>query len=404
MSIWFALLVPLIGAFIMLKWFRKHLAWWEVVIPLIACMFFIFIFKLIVEKIEVSDTEYHGALIVSARYIEPYTTWEHRTCSYTISCGKNCTRRVYYDCSYCDENGPEWEVTNSLGRSWNVTKEHYEYLMKKWSAKPSFVELNRDIDYHGGCGQDGDAYEIKWDKQPLTSESTTTSESYENRVQAAHTAFDFPEITDQDKITYKLYDYPEVEGYSQKTVLGLDSLKWVTPNEKARMNQWATFLNGQLGVKKHARIYFLFFADMPQIAANMQEAYWDGGNDNELVICIGLSKKSKEIQWVKPFTWSPSRQIIPDVREGIMKKQNFNVDQIANTTWHYVDSEFKRKDFKEFSYITVDPPGWSKWVTWIMTILITGGLCYWAIVNDYISDPNDPIKTITNWDNYRRRF
>jgi len=390
MSIWLCLLIPIIGAIVLLKFFSKKLTWWEVLIPLLACLSFIAIFKAIVEKVQVTDTEYHGALIVSARYYEPYTTWVHKTCSYTVSCGKNCTRTVYYDCSYCDDNGPEWEIKNSLGQTWNISQDEYNRLMKKWSAKPEFIELNRNINYHGGCGQDGDAYEIKWNSLPLTAESTTTENSYENRVQAAHTAFDYPVITENDKKQYKLFDYPEVKGYDQKMVLGLDSIKWVNKRDKWYMNQWSTFLNGKLGVKKHARIYFLYFKDMPSVAADMQEAYWDGGNDNEIVVCVGLSSKSRQIQWVKPFTWSPIRRIIPDIREDIMRNKAFDASKLANSVWYNVDSEFKRKDFSEFSYISVDPPTWAKWVTFFVTLALTIWICYWAVVND-IDGSDDPL-------------
>jgi hypothetical protein len=395
MSIWLCLLIPIIGAAVLLRFYSKQLTWWEVLIPLLTCFTFIVIFKAIVEKVQVTDTEYHGSLIVSARYYEPYTTWVHRTCSYTVSCGKNCRRTVYYDCSYCDENGPEWEIKNSLGRTWNISQAQYNYLIKKWKAKPEFVELNRDIDYHGGCGQDGNAYQINWNRLPLTAEATTTSNSYENRVQAAHTAFDYPDITDNDKKEFKLFDYPDVDGYNQKTVLGLDSIKWMSKRDKWYMNQWSTFLNGQLGVKKHARIYFLYFKDMPSVAAEMQEAYWDGGNDNEIVVCVGLSSKSREIQWVRPFSWSPARRIIPDVREDIMKHPSFDATKLSKAVWYNVNREFKRKNFEEFSYISVDPPTWSKWVTFFITLGITIWICYWAVVND-IDSEDDPLKNMFN--------
>jgi hypothetical protein len=397
MSIWFALVVPLIGAFVMLKWFRKNLAWWEVVVPLMTCILFTVIFKFTVEKVQVNDTEYHGALITEARYYEYWETYVHKTCSRTTKVGKS-TITTYYDCSYCDRNPERWTVVNSLGNEFTVSKTYYEQLIKKWKATPKFFELNRDIDYSGSCGQDGDMYFIKWNKLPLTAESTTTDHWYENRVQAAHTAFDFPDVTEEDVKTYRLYDYPEIEGFHQETALGIDSIVWLKPKEKAEFKQWSKFLNGHLGTRKHVRIYYLFFLNSPQQAAFMQEAYWDGGNDNELVICIGVNSKNRRIDWVKPFTWSPERRIIPDIREDIMKHSNyFRVDDIATATWKNVEKEWKRKDFAEFSYITIEPPGWAKWVTWIVTILITGGLCYWAVVNDYVSDPDDPIKTITRW-------
>jgi len=109
-----------------------------------------------------------------------------------------------------------------------------------------------------------------------------------------------------------------------------------------------------------------------------------------LVICIGLSSKSKSIQWVKPFSWSPTGRIIPDVREGIMRNPEFNVDKIANSVWYNVDKEYQRRDFEEFSYITVEPPTWAMWVTFFITLIITAGVCYWAIVND-IDGSNDPL-------------
>lgn len=391
MSIWFCLFIPIIGALVMLKWFRKNLVWWEVIVPALVCFIFILIFKFTVERVQVNDTEYHGAIITEARYYEYWETYVHRTCTRTVSCGKNCTTTVSYDCSYCDENPEHWTVVNSLGNEFSVSKEYYDYLTKKWNDRPEFVELNRDIDDGGfGCGQDGDMYVVKWDGKPMTAEATTTDHWYENRVQAAHTAFDFVDVSEEDVKTYGLYDYPQLDGFKQETILGMDSAKWITKNQINRMKQWGKFLNGHLGVKKHARIYFLFFVDKSMLSGNMQEAYWDGGNDNELVICIGLSSKSKSIQWVKPFSWSPTGRIIPDVREGIMRNPEFNVDKIANSVWYNVDKEYQRRDFEEFSYITVEPPTWAMWVTFFITLIITAGVCYWAIVND-IDGSNDPL-------------
>jgi hypothetical protein len=378
----------------MLKWFPKYMAWWEGVIPLIACFFFIVIFKFTVEKIQTSDTEYHGALIVEARYYEYYETYVHRTCYRTVSCGKNCTRSVPYDCSYCDKNPEHWTVVNSLGEEFGISREYYNFLMKKWRAQPQFVELNRRINHGGwGCGQDGNMYKIIWNNDPLTSEATTTDHSYENRVQAAHTAFDFPDVTDSDKKTYGLYDYPNLKGISQESVLGLDSVKWITSKEIELMKQWSKFLNGYLGPRKHARIYFLFFVDKPSLAANIQEAYWDGGNDNELVVCIGLSQKTREFQWVRPFSWSPERKIIPEVREQIMAQKVFNAENIAHGVWVKTEKYYQRKNFKEFSYVTVEPPTWAIWVTFFVTIGISFGVCWWAI-NNQIDSEYDPLKTL----------
>jgi len=394
MIIWIALIIPLIGAFIMLRWFRQYLAWWEVAIPILGCLLFTFIFKFTVEMIQTSDTEYWSSLVQKAEYYEAYTTWVSKTCSRTVKVGKTTTT-VYYDCSYCDENGPEWAVVNDLGERFYISKEFYENLRLRWKSNPQFVELDRDINYHGTCGVDGDKYEVYWDKKPHTSEQTVSSRSYENRIQAAHSAFDFPEVTEEDVKSYKLYEYPEINGFSQEALIGEDSIPWLSKQEKLWGEKMIEYSSGYWGPKVHGKIWVLLYKDCPQTSALMQEAYWDGGNDNDLVICIGLSSKTKELQWTKVFSWTPERKILVDLREDIMNTKYLDFTKIREILDNRM-SKFKRKNFKEFNYITVEPPRWAVITTFIITILLTIGLCYWAIVNKYVTDETDPVKRIDN--------
>lgn len=392
MIIWLSLLIPFIGAFIMLRWFREYLAWWEVTIPLLACIIFTLVFKFTVEKIQTTDTEYWSALVQKAEYYEPYTTWVKRICSRTIKVGKTSST-IYYDCSYCDENGPDYKVVNDLGESFYVRKSFYDELQKRWNATPRFVELNRDIRYHGTCGVDGDKYVIYWNRKPETAEQTVSSHYYENRIQAAHTAFSFPVISEEDKKSYKLFDYPEINDFSQKVLLGDDSIPWLTQAEKNYGRRILEYCSGYWGPKKKGKIFVLFFKDSPHTSSLMQEAYWDGGNDNDLVICIGLSSKSRDLQWTKVFSWTPNRTILVDLREDIMNLKTLNFKGIQEA----IDKRmvnFKRKDFKEFSYVTVEPPTWAIIVTYLVTILLTIGLCYWAIINEFVTNEEEIIKRI----------
>jgi hypothetical protein len=382
MLIWLCLLIPLIGAIVLLKWYKHTLVWWEVLVPLVSCFFFILIFKFTVEKIQTSDTEYKGALIVEARYYEYWETYVRKTCYRTHKVGKT-TVTTSYDCSYCDHNPEHWTMINSLGQEFSITKEHYEKLRKLWNSTPQFLELNRNINTSFfGCGQDGDAYVIRWNLNPLTSRSTTESNTYDNRVQAAHSAFDFLDVSEEDVKRYKLFEYPEIKGNTQENVLGLDSMPYIPKNKIDTFKILAHYLNGKLGPEKHARIYFLFFEAKDQLSASMQEAYWDGGNDNELVICIGIDPKTQNLNWVKPFSWTPNRQVIPEIREEIMGIGKFDPVAISNRVEGVVRSKYKRKDFREFSYLSVDPPGWSIWVTAILTAIITFLLSRWAAIND----------------------
>ena len=88
------------------------------------------------------------------------------------------------------------------------------------------------------------------------------------------------------------------------------------------------------------------------------------------------------------------------MREDIMSTENFDVESTIKFTQQNVEKEWKRKDFKEFSYITVNPPTWAHWVTWIVTIAITAALCYWAVVNDFITDKKNAFKTKYKYGNW----
>ena len=391
--IWISIIIPLIGALVMFIWFTKRLTWWEILIPFAAALLFTLIFKFTVEKIQTSDTEYWGALITEARYYEEWETWVKKTCSRTVTTGSGkhrTSRTVYYDCSYCDHNSAYWEVVNSMGEKFRISEQHYNDLLRKWKSTPRFIELNRHINYHLGCGKDGDMYSIMWNKDPLVSEATVVEKSYENRVQAAHTVFDFVKVTKKDILQYGLQDYPKVEGYKQKAIIGTFP-SWLSKVEIEKGQVLFEHSCGYWGPKKHGKVWIVLFLNKPQLAANMQEAYWEGGNDNEVIICICLNSVNKKIDWVKPFSWTPNRKLIPDLREDIMNMKTFDVGKLKTVIDKHM-ANYTHKDFKEFSYLTVDPPTWAMWVTFIVVIFITVGVCWWAVTNDFSADNSEKTK------------
>ena len=55
--------------------------------------------------------------------------------------------------------------------------------------------------------------------------------------------------------------------------------------------------------------------------------------------------------------------------------------RICKSVEGVVINEYKRKDFREFSYLTVEPPEWAIWTTAIITALITFFISRWATMN-----------------------
>ena len=389
MIIWVSLLFPFLAAIFSLVWWRHKVTWWEVFIPFAASLLMALLFKWGVETSQVSDTEYWGALGVTAEYYEPWETWVKKTCSKRVTCGRDskgntkyCTE--YYDCSYCDETPARWQLTDDQGNSFSISKPYYEELARRWKSSPVFHELGRSINHHWGCGRDGDMYQIRWDGQVLTSEPTTLVKSYENRVQAASSSFNFPDVSEEEKKLYGLHEYPDVKGYTQLPISG-DTLPWMLPAERLLAQKLLLHLNGKWGPLKQARVLLLLFQDKPSLAAKMQEAYWKGGNKNELVICLGLSSSNRNLQWVSAFSWTPNRQLLVDLREGIMGIGNYNPRRIHALLESKMPS-FERKHFKEFSYLTVDPPAWAIVTTLILSLVLTVSITWWSIKNEHKND------------------
>ena len=399
--IWISLIVPLIGAVILLLFYRDKITWWEVIAPIVACLLFTFLFKLTVETVQTSDSEWWGDLGVRAEYYEAWSTWVEETCTRSVPCGTDskgntqyCTET--YDCSYCDDTPAKWYLVKSNGKKISISQDKYNELMQRWHSQPSFVELNRSINTHFSCGQDGDMYYVSWNNDPLTSEPVSEEHSYENRIQAAHTAFDYPNVTPDDIKQYGLYDYPKLDGYTQPAVLGLDKVQWISERDKDTLQKRLMFFNGLMGPRKQLKVWVLLFQDKPELSANMQEALWKGGNKNEVVICLGVSSHTNYLQWVKAFSWTPNRRLLVNIREDLMHSNVFSQSKIYSILSNDLQ-QFERKHFKEFSYITVDPPSWAIIITFVLTIAITFFICRWAVVNQYSADKYKPWKTVTEW-------
>ena len=392
---WFAIFIPILLALAATRLFKHKLLWWEVLLPTVVTALFILIAKFSYENSVISDTQYKGAIIVEARYYEYWETWVNKTCTETYACGtyssgsgknrrthtKYCTRT--YDCSYCDRNSAYWEVVDSEGRVWTISKKEYDALMKQWKSTPEFVELNRSINYHGSCGKDGDMYRIKWDKDPMTSENTTISESYDNYVQVSKSHFGIREIEQKDISKYHLYDYPSIDGFNQKFILGLDSLNYLNKSLKLGAEKHLGYFNGVYGSKRKIRVYVCLFFTENITAGIKQKDYWLNGNKNEVVITLGVNRNTGEIYWCYPFSWSENKRIVVDLREEIManpKRLNFTrLFQILEKE----TKDFKYNDLKKYEYLTIDISPKMLWFIYIFVIVMTVGILYYGIQNEF---------------------
>lgn len=328
-----------------------------------------------------SDTEYIGSYVVKAYRVEDYSTWVEETCYRQVACGTDskgnteyCTES--YDCSSCHYYPEEYFVVDNLSKETSISKEEYYRLKKLWNSTETFIELNRNIDYHGSCGKDGDMYSISWDGLDIHSLNITTMHTYENKLQACATIYDFETIEDSVAIKDGLYSYPPINYLEQSPILGFEKLGIpMSYNRYTEIENKFKHINGELGNVKQVKMFLLIFKDNSQEIAIKQQNYWKGGNKNEIVICVGYDSLTKNLSWVRPFSWCSDKKIEVELREDIMglkKITNSNLDTLHNIIKNDIFLYFNRRHFKEFNYLNVDVPKGAYILAFFFTCIITG--------------------------------
>lgn len=377
---WFALLIPVITAVVLLKKFSRQVLWWEFIVLLVTPIVLISISKTLVELSQTNDTEYWGGFVTKTEYYEDWN--EKVSCSHakyrTKTDSKGNTKEVFdgwkhpYDVDY---HPPYWLVIDSNGSSISVDSTRFDALCNQFGNK-TFVGLHRD--YHT---DDGDKYEAIWKLEKEKLESTTTVHTYENRVQASDSVFNFQEV---DPKTYGLHEYPTIRDYYRQTcILGPGGV--TMPNGEKELQYW----NATLGARKQVRIFFLVFKNKPMQAAVEQRNYWKGGNKNELIVCMGVND-TYEPQWCFPFSWSEAEICKIEARNAVMDQKELDLPKLAEVIAGIAEEKFVRKKFEDFGYISVTPPTWAVVLIYALTFGASIGLAAWAVKNEFgaVADTN----------------
>ena len=379
--IWFALIIPpIVGAVLYYNFHRKiHLG--ELALLVGAPVLLIIISKFLVEALQTQDTEYWGGWTTYSEYYEdwnervPCVHPEYRTEHYTDSEGRSQTRQVYvgqqhpYDVTYHPEH---WDLHTSNGERLSIRKGRFEFLAKRFGNR-KFVDLHRT--YHTN---DGDKYVATWTKTDETFDPVVTKHSYENRVASSDSIFNYPEVEESTKKDYGLYDYPALNGYKQRAILGPGG-----GQADLRLRYW----NAKLGRLKQVKMFVCVYQGQPKQAALEQESYWKGGNKNEFISCVGIDKEQK-VKWSYVFSWSESDGLKIRARDYLMGQEKLDLTAYVNWLAPEVRKDFVRKPFADFAYLTVEPPGWAVFLVYLLTLLACGGLGAYVVLNEIDADGN----------------
>lgn len=388
--LWFgpALFIPIVACAVLWFWFKRSITWQEFILALVVPAVFSTVGFIAVEKLQTRDTEYWGGYVTKAEY---YEDWDEEVpCTHAIyeteTDSEGNTHEVFvgYEHAYdVDDHPPYWQALDSNGEVFSIGEEKFNYLCLKFANK-TFVDMHRV--YHSN---DGDKYETVWNpKADLwqnvgSIEPTTSEHAWENRVKASSSIFKRREV---DPKTYGLYEYPEISGYSQKAVLGNAG---DTQNAGEKLLQ---YYNAVLGAQYKVRMFVLLFKNKPLQAGIDQQDYWGNGNKNELVACIGVDN-DYNVQWSHVFSWTDVELLKIEIRNFVMEQKKLELDKVAEFMVQDVRSKWKKKDFREFSYLTVEPPFWAVVLVYLGTLGVSFVFGLWAVNNAWV--PGEGVRRST---------
>ena len=361
------LLVFLISFFVsavLLLFFRKQTTWWEhaiLIIPSLlvgAAMIWAF------ERVESSDTEYLGSYVTKIRYYEPWNEQEEHTETYTDDKGESHTRTYYTTVNHSER----WSYYDHSGKERNCTSQEFSAMKDRLQAQSVFVDMHRHY-----YTRDGDAYEYRWNGQPATLYSVTREHEYENKVKASRSVFKFEYISEKEARRLGLHEYPQIRFCDQSPIIGAKF--------SARQERAIRVLNARYGPKKEFRLYLLFYRNKPLSIADRQRSYWQGGNKNELVVCVGLDSRNRVV-WSDAFSWCDSPVLAVKSRDWFTSHR-LDLCAFASYIEPIVQKEWKRKEFSDFKYLSVELSNKEYWAIIIIMLLLNIGLSVWVVRNNY---------------------
>lgn len=385
--------IPIITVVILASMFRKKCTMSEYALVVIPSLLLFAIIRVCIIECVIADTEYLGDVVKSVTYYEDWDETVRVSHTRKVPCGtddegntKYRTETYYtYERRYHPE---EWQFESYYGSHRRaISRNEFNLITAKLCAKPIFKDMHRDY-----RSKDGDAWIYYWDKTEKHAYTLTFEHTYRNKVKAAaNSIFNYSDIQ-EDKKNYKLYEYPDISNHDQCTVLGVPAT--VADIQKVK------YLNATRGPRNQFRLIILGFQNVGPEAAEIQKAYWQGGNKNEFVVCLGL--QGNKVVWCNPFSWCDKPTLEVKTKDYFITNPILNISAYTEYLASRIDIDWDRKKFEDFNYLDIPLSTGQYMIIMMLIIFYNIGISIWIVTNEFDEDhPNDKRTQYGGWYHWR---
>lgn len=331
-SLYFLSLIPIcIGGYLWIK--SRNVVWWEWIISSLVALITISIIHLVTWTALTNDVETWSGQVVSVNYMPKWRAeWtEIETYTVTKSNGEreSKTRRVHKS-----ENHPDkWFVETSFDPV-NIDEDKYTELVKlfgnriqkKHGYRPNFVS--------------GDRYDYWVDNDTGWIEPITIVKNWTNRIKASTSLFRHIKVSDDNQV----FKYPKNKDHFRSSRLVGDAVS------KIDIIKWDQ-MNSRLGPTKFVNVVMIGFSSESELyLAQQQEAKWQGGKKNDLVICYGGNPR-----WSYVFGWTDSTIVKRNLETIILNSEDISSELIPSIEKE-ISLNYQLKNWEEMNYLDVTAP------------------------------------------------
>ncbi len=311
------------------------------------------------------DIEFLSGYVTMAKH---HNAWTERQVYYVdVPAGNGKTRkeqRVRYV-----HHPDEWFWVLNTGHTSSIPEQMYVELVYRWGGNTYPISV-----FHPNCVAGGGGDATDWDQEITHVETETYEQRYTNPLDHSNSIFRYEEITPQQARERGLYDYPKIHNMKQDPIQGLDI---VTVADQRAFQ----LLNAMHGKSRQVHFFVLLYdASKGLTIGEEQRAYWHGGNKNEFTICLGIEKTTDGnlLRWCNAFSWMDEPVLEMAIEDWARDQQDkpLNLQAFAQWLKEHLDL-WKRKEWKDFAYLSDPMRPWQLLVIFLTAILTCVGIYYY---------------------------
>ncbi len=301
--------------------------------------------------------EYLSAYAINVQHHEAWVERVERRETYTDSQGNTRTRTVVEFHRHPDI----WLLECNCGFPTNITRDVYNSCRLQWGTPEQWINPP-----HINCVSGGGGQLYQWNGVYEDAVTRTFKGLYINYVANSNSIFHRGNVSKSEAEKLGLVDYPSFKMRYLETDVILCSPKLEDRMQVAPNSQRAfQLINAFEGETRQIHVFILMFdaAQQGVATALKQQAYWNGGNKNEFVVCIGVEPRQSAsegtventpatVKWCKAFSWCDLPNLESATESWFIANPGLDFQAYAQWLRSNVGL-WKRKEFSDFKYLGV---------------------------------------------------